>query len=219
MSNKVLITGLPNTGKTTLTKDLKNALVFARDDKLYSLAQPHYNVPDFTHISEMENIVGKKLDEYKERFKKSPETLVFDSVSRVQTDIEINCKEKFKNFDVWSNQDVQIKRFTKMISNLEIADYNIVLIAHAVWDADAGKYIETCKGAFAKVGGFLSTVDHAIYLEVLGNKRLAHFRNHNLSRTLLPDLPEKIDVNELNLQWYVEQIRAQSNDVEKKWAI
>lgn len=32
--------------------------------------------------------------------------------------------------------------------------FNIVLIAHAVWDENAKKYIETCKGSFAKLEDF-----------------------------------------------------------------
>ena len=52
------------------------------------------------------------------------------------------------------------------------SDINVVIIAHAVYDAESGSYTETCKGNFARTGGYLSTVDYAIYIELKGNKRI-----------------------------------------------
>ena len=54
---KLLITGMPNTGKTTLLKTLQNALVISRDGKPFSLELPHVNVFDYKTIEEFLDIV------------------------------------------------------------------------------------------------------------------------------------------------------------------
>ena len=58
MAAKVLITGLANTGKTTLLKDLKDVMVFARDGKPFALELPHVNVPDYDDINDVLNLIG-----------------------------------------------------------------------------------------------------------------------------------------------------------------
>ena len=94
MSAKVLVTGLANTGKTSLLKPLKNVLVFSRDGKPFSLELPHVNVPDYGKIDELLDLIQEKLDAYKTKMGEYPDTLVFDSVSRIFTDIETNCQNQ-----------------------------------------------------------------------------------------------------------------------------
>ncbi len=221
MPAKLLITGLANTGKTSLLKPLKNALVFSRDGKPFSLELPHANVPDYSKIDELLDLIQVKLDAYKTKMKGYPETLVFDSVSRIFTDIETNCMNKFKGYDVWSNVNMEVNKFVAATNELmgEGCNFNIVLIAHAVFDIDAKKFIETCKGSFAKTGGFLSTVDYAVNIDIVGNKRIVTHRGMHLSRTLLEDMPEKEDANTFNLQTYLDKIKTKSEVVQEKWSI
>ena len=216
---KVLITGLPNTGKTTLLKGLKNALVVSRDGKPFSLELPHFNMEEYDNINKLIDTLVAKLEAYEKKMGKSPDTIVFDSVSRIFTDIETYCSKRFHGFDVWSNLNKDINVFLDSINGLQEAGYNIVLIAHAVWDENAKKYIETCKGSFAKTGGFLSTVDYAMNIDIVGNKRILTHRGSNLSRTLLTDMPEKEDATNFNLQDYLDKIKKQSEVVTEKWSI
>ena len=97
--------------------------------------------------------------------------------------------------------------------------FNIVLIAHAVWDENAKKYIETCKGSFAKIGGFLSTVDYAMNIDIVGNKHILKHKGNSLSRTLLDGTPDKEDASSFNLQDYLDKIKENSNVVTEKWSI
>lgn len=220
MSAKVLITGMPNTGKTTLLKNLKDVLVVARDGKPFSLELPHFNVPEYNKINDLLDMLEEKLEAYKTKFKQYPNTIVFDSVSRIFTDIETSCSKRFNGYEVWANVNKEINTFLDAINTLqEDSGFNIVLVAHAVWDENAKKYIETCKGSFAKIGGFLSTVDYAINIDIVGNKRILTHRGTNLSRTLLEDMPEKEDANNFNLQTYLDKIRAKSEVVTEKWSI
>ena len=219
MSAKILITGMPNTGKTTLLKPLKNALVMARDGKPFSLELPHVNVSEFKNIDEFLNLLEEKLEAYNTKMGNYPDTIVFDSVSRIFTDIETSCSKRFNGFDVWSNVNKEINKFLEAISTLQENGFNVVLIAHAVWDEKAGKFIETCKGSFAKIGGFLSTVDYALNIDVVGSKRLITHRGTSLSRTLLDDIPDKESASDFNLQAYIDKIKAKASVVSEKWSI
>ena len=219
MSAKILITGMPNTGKTTLLKPLKNALVMARDGKPFSLELPHVNVAEFKNIDEFLNLLEEKLEAYNAKMGNYPDTIVFDSVSRIFTDIETSCSKRFNGFDVWSNVNKEINKFLEAISTLQENGFNVVLIAHAVWDEKAGKFIETCKGSFAKIGGFLSTVDYALNIDVVGSKRIITHRGTSLSRTLLDDVPDKESASDFNLQTYIDKIKAKASVVSEKWSI
>ena len=217
MSAKILITGMPNTGKTTLLKPLQNVLVMARDGKPFSLELPHVNVAEFKNMDEFLNLLDEKLEAYKNKMGSYPDTIAFDSVSRIFTDVETSCSKRFNGYEVWSNVNKEITKFLEAINMLQENGFNIVLIAHAVWDENAKKYIETCKGSFAKIGGFLSTVDYA--LNIVGNKRMITHRGTNLSRSLLDDIPDKESANEFNLQTYIDKIKAKSDVVSEKWSI
>lgn len=217
-SAKILITGMPNTGKTTLLKPLKNVLVFARDGKPFSLNLPHTNVTEFTTMKDFLSLVQEKLETYKEKKGEYPETIVFDSVSRIFTDVETSCSKRFNGYEVWANVNKEIQMFLEAINSMQEGGFNVVLIAHAVWDENAKKYIETCKGSFAKVGGFLSTVDYALNIDIVGNKRIITHKGTNLSRTLLEDVPDKEDANSFNLQNYIDKIKTKANEV-IEWSI
>ena len=99
------------------------------------------------------------------------------------------------------------------------SDINVIIIAHAVYDAESGSYTETCKGNFAKTGGYLSTVDYAIYIELKGNKRIVNHRGKALSRCLLDDIPDNQNVESFDLQSYINSINSVSNEVTEKWSI
>lgn len=215
---KILITGMANTGKTTLVKSLKDVLVVARDGKPFSLELPHVNVPDFDKIEDLLNLVEQKFDTYNDKFGNYPKTVVFDSVSRIFTDIEANCNRRFSGYDVWTSVNREMNTLLSDINSLLDSDMNIILIAHVVWDENAKKFIETCKGAFAKVGGFLSTVDYAINIDIVGKKRIITHKGINLSRTLLDGIPEKEEVDKFNLQDYLDKVNAKSVESEK-WSI
>ena len=219
MPAKVLITGTANSGKTTLLKTLKDVLVVSRDGKPFSLELPHFNMPEYKKIDELLDMLQEKLEAYKNKFGEYPKTIAFDSVSRIFTDIETSCSKRFNGYDVWANVNKEINLFLDAINQLQEEDFNIVLIAHAVWDENAKKYIETCKGSFAKIGGFLSTVDYAMNIDIVGNKRILTHRGMNLSRTLLEDMPEKEDATKFNLQNYLDKIKEKSEVVNTKWSI
>ena len=217
--SKLLVTGVSNSGKTTLLKKLKDVFVVSRDGKQFNLELPHYNVSDFDNIDDMLEEFSQKLDAYKDKFKKEPKVIAFDSVSRIFTDIETNCNRKYKGYDVWTNVNKEINYFVETLNELERMGYSLVLIAHCVWDEKTGKYIETSKGSFARIGGFLGTVDYAVNIDIIGKNRIVTLKGHNLSRTLLDNIPDRCDANDFNLQDYLDKIDSRSNTVTQKWSI
>lgn len=219
MSAKVLITGLSNTGKTTLCKSLKNALVFSYDGKPCQLEMAHYNVPEFSSIQELMELVDQKIGAYADKFKKKPDTIVFDSVSRIFTQIETNCTKKYSGFETWKKINEEINFFNQNLNAIQEAGFNLVLITHVTLDTETKKYTETCKGSFAKVGGFTSVCDYVVNIDVIGSKHIVTHRGSNISRTLLDDMPDKEDANEFNLQAYLDKINNKSNEITKKWSL
>lgn len=147
MSVKILISAEANSGKTTLTKTLKNSLVVSHDGKKYPYPIPHVLVPTFDSAQELVNTTIEKVEAYKEKFDAYPDTIVFDSVSKIFDTIHTNCNEKFKGFTVYSELDKEINVFTSFIENSLVASgINVVLISHAIYDPDTAKYNLVGKG-------------------------------------------------------------------------
>jgi hypothetical protein len=129
------------------------------------------------------------------------------------------CNKKYTGFNVWTEANKQIQEFVRFVDSLVDADISVVIINHAIYDQDVRKYIEVCQGSFAKIGGFLSTMDFSSFLETKGNKRIVHHRNPNMmSRTLLDDVPDSQPVEEYNIQEYIDKIKQQSNKA-YKWEL
>jgi Cdc6-like AAA superfamily ATPase len=208
MSVKLLISGESNSGKTTLTKSLTDALVISHDGKKYSFPVPHITVPTFSTTAELIELINSKIVAYKDRFNTYPKTIVFDSVSKIFDTMHNNCNEKYTGFKVYSELDKEISLFTSYIENTIIAsNINVILISHAVYDPDTAKYNLVGKGSFSKKGGFLSEVDQAIFIEAKPSKRIIHFRSTKFpARTLREDDPDSIDVSKFNLQEYVSKL-------------
>ena len=154
MSVKLLISAESNSGKTTLTKSLKDALVVSHDGKKYPFPVPHVMVDDFESIPELVKLINDKIVAYKAKFNAYPKTVVFDSVSKIFETLLNNCNEKYKGFTIYSELDKEIHVLTDYIQNTLIAsDMNVILISHALYDVDTAKYNLVGKGSFAKRGG------------------------------------------------------------------
>lgn len=217
MSVKLLISAEANSGKTTLTKNLENSLVISHDGKRYPFPVPHVLIPTFESIQELINITVEKIEAYKEKFGAYPDTVVFDSVSKVFDTIHANCNEKYKGFVIYSELDKEVVAFTSFIENSLIASgMNVILISHALYDSDTAKYNLVGKGSFAKRGGFLAEVDEALFIEVKSNKRIIHFRSAKLpARSLQEDLPESISVEDFNLQEHINKLAGNAGAVDE----
>lgn len=215
MAVKQLISGLSGAGKTSLTKDLEKSMVIYHDGKRFPYKIPHATVNDFDNVTEFLELIATKIEAYNEKKGEYPDTIVFDSVSKIFDTIADNCNRKYVNFDIYTNLNREINLFTSFIEDeLIAAGINIVLVSHAIYDADTNRYNLVASGAFAKRGGFYAEVDEAIFLEQKANKRTVHFRSGKFpARTLQDDLPDSIDVSEFNLQEHINNLSSTAESV------
>jgi hypothetical protein len=217
MSIKLLIAAESNGGKTTLTKDLQNALVVSHDGKKYPYPVPHVMVDTFDSVQELITLTNDKIVAYKERYKAYPKTVVFDSVSKIFDTLLDTCNIKHTGFKIYSELDKEIHEFTDYVQNTLIAsDMNVILISHALYDAETTKYNLIGKGNFQKRGGFLAEVDQALFIETKNNKRILHFRSTKFpARTLRAEDPDSIPVDDFNLQDYLDALASEQQDVDE----
>ena len=214
---KLLLSGAPNSGKTSLLQTLTDVLVIARDGKRYPFKQPHVNVPDFTFAQEVIDLITEKIGVFEEKTGDLPKTIVIDSVSKMFLDIEGSCIARIHSFP-YGEVNKEIKLLVDFIERDLAEAFNIVMVSHSMTDDDGTKLVNA-GGSFGKKGGILSETDEAIYLDIKGKKRTVHLRNNRLvSRTTVADSPDSIPLEEFNLQEYVEMLNEKQNDV-KEWSL
>ncbi len=214
---KILISGEASAGKTTLIKTMVDTLLLSHDGKKPAVKIPHVYVSNFVSVDELLTLFNSKITAYQERFGNYPATIVIDSVSRIYDTIHNNCNEKFTGYTVYSNMDKEIKAFNDYIEETLIASgFNVILISHALYDAETSQYNLVGKGSYAKLGGALSTVEEAIFLEKKNNKRIAHFRSTKFpARTLQETFPDSISVDEFDMQTYLQAVVANQMEADE----
>lgn len=217
MAVKLLIAAESNSGKTTLTKNLTDALVISHDGKKYPFAVPHYMVNSFESTKELTDNVNAKIVAYKEKYGNYPKTIVFDSVSKIFDTMLAVCNRKHTGFKIYSELNNEVNEFTTYIQNTLIAsDMNVVLISHAIYDQDTAKYNLVGKGDFGKRGGFLAETDQSLFIEVKGQKRVLHFRSPKFpARTLRAEDPDTMSVEDFNLQEYITVLSESQSQVDE----
>ena len=211
MSNiKMLVSGITNCGKTTLLQSLTDVLIIARDGKKYPFPQAHVNVPDFTDINYLIDLIIEKENVYQKKHKNPPKTIVIDSISKILLDIEGYVLQQVKSFP-YGKVNTQIKKFVDFIESDMVTDFNVILVSHALFNEDTDGYnLVNAGGSYGKKGGMLSEVDEAIFLEVRSKSRIIHFRNSRMAaRTTVADLPDSLPLEEFDLQKHI--IMLQSN--------
>jgi len=216
---KLLVSGLPNIGKTTLLATLEDVFIVARDGKQYPFPQPHVNVPDFTSSDQLIDLIVEKVEAYEKKIGKLPETVVIDSISKILLDIESYVLEQVKSYP-YGKVNTEIKRVVDFIER-DLADaFNVVLVSHAMYTEETVGYsLVNAGGSYGKKGGILSEVNEAIFLELKSKKRIIHFRNSQLaSRTTIAELPDSMPANEFNLKDHIKFLQSKQTKA-SKWSL
>lgn len=225
---KILVSGASNTGKTTLLKTLKDALIFNYDNKIFPYAIPHRNIFQKEHGGKIvsgedfKERLKNLLKDYKSKMGKLPATIAIDSISTIAEDIETSLTLAYKDgngFKKWDEYRISINTINAAINSLITSGTNVILITHSVFNNNNNKWEDTTKGGFAKKeGGFLSTVDYAICVDVnADNSRVIYLNNaYRMSRNAINYKEGKdfVDAAEFSLQEYLETILKHNSEQE-----
>jgi GTPase SAR1 family protein len=208
MASKVLISGEASAGKTTLIRNLKDSLLLSHDGKKPIVKIPHVYVRNFNDIDELIELFNSKIEAYNDKYDAYPSTVIIDSVSRIYNTINTYCNEKYTGFVVYNSMDKEIAKLNDYIEETLIAsDINVILISHALSDKDTGQYKLVGKGSYAKLGGALSTVEEAVFIEKKATKRIVHLRSTKFpARSLQEDLPDSIGIDDFDMQAYLDGV-------------
>ena len=211
---KLLISGLGNTGKTSMLHTLKDVLVLANDGKKYPFKQPHVNISEINTAEEFIEIVNDSVGKYNDKFGKLPKYLVIDSISKTLLDIEAYYLRTVSSFPYGPiGKDISI--IMHYLQNEVVPEgINIIFVSHAFKD-DQDLGLVNAGGSWGKKGGVLSEVDEAIYVEMKGKKRIVTFKNHKLSRSLVYEGEDSINVDDFNLNDHMELLLASQNEAEE----
>lgn len=216
---KMLVSGITNSGKTSLLQSLTDVLVIARDGKKYPFPQAHVNVPDFTNVDFLIDLIVEKVETYEQKHGGMPKTLVIDSISKILLDIEGYVLDQVKSFP-YGKVNTEIKKFVDFVERDMAPEFNVILVSHALFNEDtAGYNLVNAGGSYGKKGGMLSEVDEAIFLEVRAKKRVIHYRNSKMAaRTVVSDLPDSVSLEEFDLQKHIEMLQTKRSKAEE-WSL
>ncbi|PNX47334.1 MAG: hypothetical protein BV457_05880 [Thermoplasmata archaeon M9B1D] len=210
MAIKLLVSAFESSGKSTITSQLEDVLVFNLDHKEYGFKVPHANIKEYESMDNLIEVISEKLTTYKEKFGKYPKTVVFDTVTQMYSAMQKYNADKYKGFDIhtWNNKDTL--NFNEFIENSLIpSDINVIVVAHTIYDEATSRHIIPASGAFAKAGSWLSVVNDAIFIEKKSNKLVVHTSGLKYpARTTLEDLEAAIDMENYSLQDHINRLSA-----------
>ena len=154
MSVKLLISGLPNAGKSTLIKDLdpSKTLLISRDGKRSPLKLPKKTIEDFTDVNDLIAQIIAAVQSYITATGHNPDTIVIDSISKIFLDIEAKVLKRVKAFP-YGEINIEISTFMNFLEHEIAPACNLVMISHAQLNTETGSYeLVNAGGSWGKKG-------------------------------------------------------------------
>lgn len=202
---KLLICAFENSGKSTITSGIDDALVINFDRKEYSFKVPHVNVPTFAGMDNLEDMLNSKIEKYQETFGKLPQTVVLDTVTQFYTAMTKYNGEKYNGFDIHSNNNKDTLSLNGYIEDVLIANgVNVVIVAHTVFDVETARHIIPASGQFAKAGSWLSVVNDSVFIEKKSGKLIVHQKSMKFpARTTIADIEASVPVEQYDINDHI----------------
>ena len=219
---KLVIAGPSNSGKTRLLSTLdENTLVISNDGKTFPFELPHAHLKNYAHSATTTagdmflGMLTAAMIGYKKQYKKYPETVVLDSISKIFIDIvtavSIGTVEGYGRFTATGISISAILEYVE--SELINKGTNVILITHSTYNEKEGKYVLVGGiGDFKGKGGIVSETDSSIQLVPTATGVTVYHRSfiYTLARTLNPDLPESLAYDDYNLKKHMDLLTKNS---------
>ena len=210
MAIKLLVSAFESSGKSTITSQLEDVLVFNFDHKEYSFKVPHANLKNYEGMDYLITQMSEKIKAYKERFGNFPKNIVFDTVTQMYSSMQKFNADKYKGFDVHTNNNKDTLSFNQFIEDTIIpSGINAIVVAHTAYDEATARHVIPATGAFAKAGSWLSVVNDAVFIEKKTNKLVVHTSGLKYpARSTLTDLATGVDIEQYSLQDHIHKLES-----------
>lgn len=217
MSTKILVSGYEASGKSTLTSKIKNALVINFDKKEYSFNVPHANFKNYEGMESVITFINDKIKAYKKKFKEFPKFIVIDTVTQLYAAMTRYNSVKYTGFKIHEQNNIDTLDLNNYIENVLIANgVSVVIVAHTMVDEKSDRHIIPAQGQFAKAGSWLSIVNDSLFIEKSSGKLVVYFTSFKYpARTTLKDLPDKVGINEFDINEYLNKLVNAKNEIEE----
>lgn len=216
-SIKLLVTGFESSGKSTMTSQIKDALVINFDQKEYSFSVPHSNFRDYLGINSVTDFITEKVKAYKEKTKELPKVVVLDTVTQLYSAMTNFNSKKYTGFNIHSQNNSDTLDLNNYIEKSLVANgISVVIVAHTLIDPESGRFIIPAQGSFAKAGSFLSIVNDSIFIEKASGKLVIYTKSMKYpARTTLKDYPEKIMESDYDINEHISKLMASKVEATK----
>ncbi len=213
---KLLVCALESVGKTTMTSKLEKSMVIAIDSKPYPFNVPHYEVREFNGVIDFKNVLIDKIKVYKEKFGELPKTVILDTVTKLYELIYLWAEDNYKGFDQHNAISKATLQLNSMLDKLLVdRGINLVVTAHTQYDINTNRFIIPATGAFKNSGSWLSVVDNAVYMYILGTERMvAHNDVKFPCRTTLDGMKSG-RVDDYDINEHMKELEDMSGDIQQ----
>lgn len=205
---KLLVVAKENSGKTTLISKITDGLVVSTDNKAFTGKVPHFRYAYYNGIQDFIATVNDKLATYQEKYDTLPQTLVIDSVTHLQNNMEKWANDKFTGFNIWSNLGKDILALNSYLEDTILpAGINVIITAHCQFDSETNRYEIASPGSFGKNGSWLSITDNSIFIEIKNGKRIINHTNLKYPcRSTIPGIEESQVMEAYDINGHIEAL-------------
>lgn len=220
MAIKILITGFENTGKSTLASKVKDAFIINCDRKDYPFKVPHSNFPEWRGLDDFINFTNSKIKAYKEKFKKLPKYVIFDTITQLYVNMVKYNNKVYQGFSIHSQNDTDTLGINSYIEDTLLKNgINVIIMAHTKRDAKTDRYEIPAQGSFKSTGSWVGVVTEGIYIDRVDDRHDIVLKNNSIS-VVRSSLEFKDDVvsipfNEFDINEHLNKIISVNKDAKE----
>lgn len=218
---KLLVTGLENSGKSTITSKIKDALVINFDNKEYNFEVANADFREYTGLDSVIDFINNKLVAYKEKNGKFPKVLVIDTVTQLYSSMVLYNSKKYNGFNIHSQNNVDTLDLNNYFEDIILANgVDLVVVAHAIYDSDTKAYTIKSQGQFRDAGSWLSIVNDSIFIEKRNGKLTVFLNDIKYpSRASLEKIEEKMSIDDYDINTHLEKLRNSKETIQNKFKL